>query len=179
MTVCTVWSPPASLNSSPPTPQPEPGRAKCTVYTRPGLASRPWVTGPPAESLNFFHQLQPPRDNLMSQKPISCLTTTTQGLATGRRVPVTLQGVYAGSWYSYSLGSLEAGPEEVKKKYSKNKFLQRPRRREVLWRLPRSTWKNTWKNALIWGMHFHPLRNETAVITPTFLPKDSRPCAKR
>lgn len=73
-----------------------------------------------------------PRDNLMSQKPISCLTTTTQGLATGRRVPVTLQGVYAGSWYSYSLGSLEAGPEEVKKKYSKNKFLQRPRRREVL-----------------------------------------------
>lgn len=58
-----------------------------------------------------------PRDNLTSQQPISCLTTTTQGLATGRGVPVTLQGVYAGSWYSYSLGSLEAGPEEVIKKY--------------------------------------------------------------
>lgn len=68
----------------------------------------------------------------MSQKPISCLTTPTEGLATGRGVPVTLQGVYSGSWYSYSLRSLEADPEEVKKIQQKQISTETKKKRGTL-----------------------------------------------
>lgn len=46
ITVCRVWPPPTSPNSSPHMPQPEPAQANYSVCTHPGLGSRPWATGP-------------------------------------------------------------------------------------------------------------------------------------